>query len=210
MAPKIANLSDFIDQFKEDLARPCNYTVTINQPYKWDDFGKQFTGKTSDFNIQTKEIRRRLEFACEAAELPGRAFAIVDQKTYGPIEQYPIQNAYNKMNLSIMCSSDMSEKKFFDYWMELICRSNITNQYASAYNINSNAVTFDFEYKSNYVCDVFIDQRDLMTNVVYRSILSDAFPVECHAMPLSWKATDDYHRVNVTLAYRYAYQDTNI
>lgn len=188
----IANIKDFINTFsKTEVSRPCNFTVSI---------------------IPTKSINATVEknliFRCETAELPGRTFSLVDQKTYGPIEQYPIQSAYNKSNMVFICSDTMEEKIYFDDWMNRISYSTPTYSKTPSAAV-SISVKFDFEYKVNYFADVMINQHDVTGKIIYRAVLVEAFPVECHSIGLNWSQFNDYNRLNVTFAYRYAYGETN-
>lgn len=201
------SISKFISQFDTtDLARPCNFKVTINPPRVLGSFVNPANFLNDVDSINTL---RKIEFVCESAELPARTFSLVDQKTYGPIEQYPIQNAFNKTTLNFICSDDMLEKKFMDQWMESICTSNPTGKYNGDILLEEGGVRFDFEYKVNYISEIHIDQYDLNGEISYRASLRDAFPVEVHSMPLNWGNTNDYHRVTATFAYRYAYSTSD-
>jgi hypothetical protein len=184
-------ITQFISSFSSELSRPCDFSVDIIKP--------KTVGKNDD-------VERIISLRCESAELPGRTFSLVDQKTYGPIEQYPIQNAYNKCALTFICSGSMDEKVYFDDWMDVISYSKPSYSEAPP---NPNIVKFDFSYKTNYVVDVFINQYDLTGHIVYRAVLVDAFPVDCHAIPLNWAQTNDYSKLMVTFAYRYTYGETD-
>lgn len=182
-------ITQFISNFSSELSRPCDFSVDIIKP------------------VGDREVGKRISFKCESAELPGRTFSLVDQKTYGPIEQYPIQNAYNKCALTFICSGSMEEKIYFDDWMDVISYSRPS--YSDKTPPASVNVKFDFAYKSSYVVDVVINQYDLTGHIVYRAVLVDAFPVDCHAIPLSWAQTNDYSKLMVTFAYRYTYGETD-
>lgn len=183
-------ISKFITSFSSDVSRPCLFTVGILLR-----------------NSINMDMERDIVLRCESAELPGRTFSLVDQKTYGPIEQYPVQSAYNKCTLTFICSDTMDERVYFDKWMNYISYSTPTYsvknppQYAS--------VRFDFNYKNNYVADLFINQHNVAGEIVYKSTLVEAFPVECHSMPLNWGQVNDYNKVVVTFAYRYAFSESD-
>jgi hypothetical protein len=172
----VANINEFISSFKTELSRPCNFEVEIIPPAK-------LAGAVGGGSIA--------KFRCEQAELPARAFVLIDQKTYGPIEHYPVQNTYNKSAMVFICGDDMKEKTFFDAWMEIISGKQ------------HNGVKFDFEYKVNYCTDIKITQMSLDGKEAYTVYLVDAFPAEVYSMPLSWAQVNDYNRLNVVLAYRY-------
>lgn len=196
------NINDFISSFKStELSRPYNFEVIIPPPLGVLSAITKLSGLS--FGALAIQASKNLKFRCEATELPARMFALVDQKTYGPIEQYPIQNAYNKSSMTFICSDTMEEKLFFDTWMDFISNSHPTGSITQLLPITG--VKFDFEYKDNYVSQIMINQLGLKGDVQYRSVLSDAFPVQVNQLDLAWAKQNDYHHLNVTFAYRYSY-----
>ena len=164
-----ANISDFISSFKTELARPTNFEVFI-------------------FDMPNASFR------CESTELPSRNFATVDQKTYGPVEVFPVQTFYDKINLTFICSDDMNEKKYFDSWMEKI---------SSAKGPTGNGVKFDFEYKDLYQKDIDIKQIKITGKESYTIRLINAFPISTNALSLRWDALNSVHKLPITIAFRY-------
>jgi len=172
-----ADISKFITSFNKETARVANFEALISVPPE------------VPYSGGMQELRLR----CEATELPGRTFATVDQKTYGPIEVFPVQNYFDKINLTFICSDDMRERNFFDRWMEYISNSTAQNK----------GVSFDFRYKDNYQTDIIIVQYNLTGSPSYSIKLDRAFPVAINGMPLSWDAQNTIQKVPVTFAYRY-------
>lgn len=161
------NLDDFINSFKRtELARPNRFEVEI------------FKGDRS----------RNLKFRCESAELPGKTFMTHDQKIYGPTQKFPYQHQYNDINLTFILSDNMSEKRFFDDWMNEVGQLH----------------TFDFNYKKTYAAPVSIRQFSLDDNILprYTASLIDAYPVAVNQLDLDW-SSDGHHKLVVTLAYNY-------
>lgn len=215
------NINEFISSFKpnsQELARPCNYYVEITPPPEFFKYLKQMK-ETSDtlksvfaqLNDEN-DIRTLSKFRCEQAELPPRAFTLVQQKTYGPLEFYPIQNIYNKTSMTFICQDNMKEKLFFDIWMEMMCAThpdfnyaNFVNPFSTGKNPPVGMVRFDFNYKNAYTSNIIIRQNNLVGTPSYSVALRDAFPTEIYSMPLSWAQQNDYHRINVVFAYRYHY-----
>lgn len=182
----MANINDFIASFKDtELARPCNYTVWFNRP-------------GSDI----------LDFRCEAAELPQRAFSVVEQKTYGPIELFPVHTFYNRINLTFLCSDNMKEKDYFDAWMDSVAKGTYKT------NTSLSTAKFDLAYRQDrngnqtYATDIHVDQYNLEGNKSYGVILKEAFPISVHTMGLSWNAQNDIHKIIVTFGYRYFETET--
>jgi hypothetical protein len=206
--PKISN---FISSFKKDLARPCNYEVEISLPLTFRTIlkGMSFANPAlvpliSQINPLSDALNMG-KFRCEQAELPPRAFTLVPQKTYGPLEYFPIQNTYNKSAMVFIVGDDMKEKLFFDLWMEMICTTHPSYNYAAGGPSGKGSVRFDFAYKSEYRSDIIVRQFDLTGQPSYSVALRDAFPTEVYSLPLAWGQKDDYHRLNVVFTYRYFY-----
>lgn len=185
--PKI---SDFISSFKTDLSRPCNYTVYITP---------QNPISLSDILVNN------LVYKCEAAELPARTFGLIDQKTYGPLQRFPAQNSYDNMNLTFICSDDMSERRIFDDWLDYISKANPITLGDGVGLLLGDGIrgNFDFEYKDNYAATITINQQTVEHKSAYTFQLIEAFPISINHMPLSWQVANDYHRMVVTFAYRY-------
>ena len=164
------NINEFKSSFKMDVARPARFDVTIPVPVVLSPY------------ITTG---RNLSMRCENAEMPGRTFETTERKIgSAPLEKFPYRTMYNESNMIFIVSDDMKEKVFFDMWMELINPSS----------------TYNFRYKTDYVAEIGISQYDLSNNLMYRSVLIDAFPVAVSQMDLDW-SNDGYHRLSVVFAY---------
>lgn len=147
------NISEFINSFKTDVARPSRFEVIINVPevlpYSYYD-------------------ARKLTFRCENAEIPGKTFMTHDQKIYGPTEKFPYQHSYNDMNMTFIVSDDMFEKKFFDTWIERISSIDSYNfkyktEYATTIIINQFDVSGDNSYSVSLIdaYPISVNQLDL-------------------------------------------------
>jgi hypothetical protein len=167
------SLSQFKNSFTLDIARPKLFDIIIVPP----------TGLQNYIGIA-----RNLTFRCESTQFPSRTFATTEQK-FGtnPVEKHAYQTTYNDIEISFIVSEDMSEKKFFDAWMNLI------NPTAS----------FDFNYRNDYITDFYVFQYDgTQTIKTYSIALLDAFPISVNQLDLDW-SNDNYHKLSVTFAYRY-------
>lgn len=167
-----ANITTFLGSFKNDIARPNRFSVNIPAPIPL---------------LPYLNTARNLTLRCETAQLPSRTFATADQK-FGsnPIEKHAYQSNYNESEMTFIVSGDMSEKIFFDMWMEYI---NPTR-------------SFDFNYRSDYISTLTVSQYDLSDNLTYSINLIDAFPVTVNQLDLDW-SNDGHHKLTVVFAYRY-------
>jgi len=166
------DINNFIASFKTDAARPSRFDVRIPIPATL---------------IPFLGTAKNLTYRCESAELPSRTFATAEQK-FGstPIEKYPYHSNYNDTSMTFIVSDDMSEKIFFEYWMDYI---NPTYK-------------FDFRYKSDYVTTMQVNQYDTNGDLSYSINLIEAYPVSVNQLDLDW-SHDGYHKLTVTFAYTY-------
>ena len=164
------SINDFKSSFKNDLARPNRFEVDIPVPLTLLPY------------IGTS---RELKYRCENANLPGRTLATMEQKTYGPIEKFPYLSTYNDIDLTFIVDGDMSQKVFFDAWLNYI---------NPLFNNN-------FRYKSDYSTDLRVTQFDLKNEATYSVDLYEAFPISINQMDLDWSQNDSYHKLTVTFAY---------
>jgi len=166
------SINDFKSSFTNDLARPSRFDVTIPVPIVLLPF---------------RNVGKQLSLRCETAQLPSRTFATAEQR-FGsnPIEKYPYQPQYNDLDLTFLVSDDMSEKVFFDSWLELINPS----------------LTFNFKYKNDYAVNMQVNQYDVTNNKSYSINLIDAYPISVNQLDLDWSNTD-YHKLTVVFAYTY-------
>jgi len=165
------SINDFKASFRKDLARPHKFDVNIPIPLTL---------------IPYISSAKSLNYRCENASLPGRTFATAEQKTYGPIEKYPYLNTYTDVDMTFIVDDDMSQKVFFDAWMNYI---------NPLYNNN-------MRYKGDYSTVITVNQYDVTNNISYSVNLYDAYPISMNQMDLDW-SSDGYHKLNVTFAYTY-------
>ena len=166
-----SSISDFRSSFKKELARPNRFDVFIPIPYTLLPY----------YDNGVKELSLR----CESTELPSRALATLDRKIGSvPVQRFPYLSMYPDITMTFIVGGDMSEKLFFDAWMELI-------------NPSSN---FNFKYKKDYCTEILIRQYDTSNNLTYNAMLIDAFPIAVNQLDLDW-SSDSIHKLAVTFAY---------
>lgn len=170
------NISKFVSSFTYEVSRPCLFDVSIPLPAA----------------IQPVFGINQLHLRCEATELPGRTFAMAEQKTYGPVQRFPIQNAYDNIQFTFICSGNLDERKIFDAWMNLI---------SEAQPNPTGRGNFDFQYKTNYAMKVRVIQRDLQNSRVYEVDLIEAFPFAVNPISLNWADLDSYNKLSVMFNY---------
>jgi T4-like virus tail tube protein gp19 len=167
------NISEFVNNFSNDLARPSRFEVYFTVP--------------ALLSLNYGGIVRDLTYTCETAELPSRTFGTADQK-FGsnPTQKFPIHSSYNDLTLGFIIKDTMEQRTIFDVWMELI---NPTN-------------TFDFNYKDDYKATINVVQYDLKNNPSYTTIIYNAYPIVVNQLDLDW-SSDGHHKQTVVFAYDY-------
>jgi len=168
----MASLEKFKSSFATDLARPNRFEVFLNLP----------TSVSKAAACDTENLRYR----CETAQLPGRTFDTIEQKTYGPIEKFPNLTTYTDIDLSFIVEDNMKVKEVFDLWLEFI----------------NNIIDNNFRYKSEYAADITIAQYTVTNELAYGVNLIDAYPISMNQLDLDW-SSDGYHKLTVTFAYTY-------
>jgi hypothetical protein len=167
------SLTEFRDSFITDIARPKLFDIIMPAP---------------NGLINYRDTAKNLTFRCESTQFPSRTLATTEQK-FGtnPTEKHAYHTTYNDIEMTFIVSEDMSERYFFDAWLELI------NPTAS----------FDFNYRNNYITDFYVFQYDgAVSKTTYSIVLFDAFPISVNQLDLDW-SNDSYHKLSVTFAYRY-------
>lgn len=168
-----ASVTEFLSSFKKDIARANRFDVFIPIPVALLPY---YTGGA-----------RNLALRCEQSELPSRAFATADRKIGAvPVQKFPYLSMYNDISLTFTVGGDMSEKLFFDAWMNIV-------------NPTSN---FNFNYKKDYSTEIVVRQYDLSGNLTYSVMLIDAFPIAVNQLDLDW-SNDGVHKLTVVFAYTY-------
>jgi len=177
-----------ISQFKNaigNLVRPNLFIATLGGY-------KNIKGYN---NTKLDDIDATFKFRCEKAELPGRTLATSEDAVgSGPSLKLPYDVTYNDMTLSIICSTDMKERVFFEQWMDKII--------APAGNSNSAGL---LSYYEEYALGVTlkVEQLDESGDFLIAYVLQDIYPTALTPMNASWDETNTYQRFGVTLAYRY-------
>jgi len=159
------------------LAKACRYIVAIRPPQSIKSFPKE------------------LHYLCEAAELPGRGFNVVQTRYYGPSQMFPVNSEYQPIVLTFMCRSDSEERRFFDDWLDTI--NPVDN--------------FNFAYPNDYYSEIEVYQyaeygekgaATPTAHISYSWTLKKAWPTLVSPQPVNWAETD-YLRLQVSFAYKY-------
>jgi|SRR5210317_1638051 hypothetical protein len=139
---------------------------------------------------------RSLTARIDAADIPGRNLMTADykHKNYGPIIKLPYGQVYSDVNLSIICSESLSEKKFFEEWQNQIV--------GTGYDYKGNGLEkFNLGYYDDYVGVVEIRQYGMSGQLQAVHKLNGAYPISIAPISMSWQS-EDIVRLNVTMSFR--------
>lgn len=106
----------------------------------------------------------------------------------GPAFQRPVGIDFggDSLSISFVLDRDMEIKKMFDYWMQSIVSPD----------------QFFVEYRKNYVCPIEIRQLNRDDEIVYSVLIEDAYPKSMVPIDLHSTNQGQYHRLNISFAYR--------
>ena len=166
------------------LLRPNNFRVKLSLAT---------LGVRSD-QPQVSTIKNTFEFRCEKAELPGRTIATADDMGSGPSLKLPYDTTYNDIQLSIICASDMAERKFFEKWMDFIVKPGDSS-------FGGGTVAFYSEYALGNTLEV--SQLTDAGEPAITYTCHHVYPIAITPMNATWEEINTYQRFGVTLAYRY-------
>jgi len=126
---------------------------------------------------------------CESTSLPQMSVVTKQQRLFGPTYNRAATVDYGGAGLQMVFYVDreMKVKKYFDEWAHLCIASS----------------KFTARYLEEYAGTVQIFQLDEKENITYNVSLIEAFPTNIGPMQLAQGSNDTFHRLPVTITYRY-------
>lgn len=197
----------------------------------------QGVAKTSHFEVYINAGRasdgkreREMAFRIEAVDLPGRNLLFTDHKfgNIGPINKIPNGGqTYSDVTMSIICSEDLREKEYFEWWHEQMVNTGayegtpytaldgtvsaarteqermLAEQEAEFFDSPTSSVLSPWyvKYFTNYVGSVEIRQYGLGGDLRSVHTLREAYPIFISPISMTW-GSEDVVRLQVTFAYR--------
>jgi hypothetical protein len=163
-----------LDKFKSDIfhrstTKSSRFLVEIYPPVKISSYDTE-----------------KLTFRCDSAELPGRTLSLQEQRTYGVGRKQPQASVFADMNITLICSADFTEKKFFDHWQNMV----------------QDLEDYKFGYYDDYIGTIHVTQLNDELQPIYKIELKEAFPTLVAPMPLNWDTSNDLQRAQITISYR--------
>lgn len=127
-------------------------------------------------------------FLCEAASLPGSTFGIINVPFRGRILKLAGDRTFAEWQVTIINDTDFSIRNSIERWMN---------------GINSHSTNTGLASPIAYEADLTVEQLDRSGESVKKYTFRGAFPSEISPIELSYGATDEIERFQVTFAYQY-------
>jgi len=175
------DIGEFLsDITKHGVSKPSQFDVVFTRPSKFS--GPPFSAE-------------HLSFRCETAELPGRQVATTPYRIYGATHPVAYNHTNLPINLTFLCSEFLSEKVYFESWIEYI--AGLTSNKAD------DTPRMNAQYYDNYVADMKIHQLQMNQNTkIYSAKFIEIFPTNVLPLTLDRKLQNEVHKVQVTFAYK--------
>ena len=146
------------------------------------------------------DIDDTFSWRCERAELPGRTVATSDDAGGGGTAlKLPYDVSYADTSLSVICSEDMKERKFFERWIDTIVSP--AGYDSASGNYGAGLVRYHDQYARGINLEVSQLSSSGQKILTYK--LHDVFPTAITPMTATWEEVNSYQRFGVTLTYRY-------
>ena len=175
---RLLNINDFLSRVSDSgFARSNRVTVEIFPPLA-----------LTILNPLTAATAKSLTYTAEQVTLPGRILQASDINIYGPPIKAPTRTLYNDLNITFLCDDFMTQRSFFDRWMNYI---------------NPSEDGFNLRYRDYYIGQVKIYQmNESGKKSNYGITLYEVYPLIVNDMGGNWVDTD-VQRLQVQFSYRY-------
>jgi hypothetical protein len=174
MAYRPANINELVQEIQSSgLAYSNRYEVVIYTP--------RFMG-TTRFGLM-----RSLAVRCDSVTIPGRSLATTPFRIYGPARNMPYEQVYSgEVNLSVILSEDLRERKFFEEWMAGV--SSIYNYKMGFYN--------------DYTTIVDVDVLNRQDQGLYTFTIEEVYPKAIGDIQVGYDKDNEFMRQDITLSFR--------
>lgn len=139
-----------------------------------------------------EQSRRSMLVRCDSVVIPGRSLSTTPYRFYGPARNMPYEPIYSgEMNISIILSSDMRERNFFEAWLNAIV----------------NPVNFKFAFYDDYISGMAITVLDKSDTPAARFIVEEVYPKSIGDIQMGYDRENDFLKMEATLCFRKYYAE---
>ena len=166
------SLSQFSSNIaKKGLASPNKFRIRFTMP-------SVVNNPKEEFNLMVENV-----------DLAGRNVNSAINIEYGVRREVAYNApAYDPLNITFLCSQDMSEKRKLEEWNNHIVKVNRG---------------FDVEYYDNYTGSVTVDVLDKNLKSTYYVEYLEAYPKVINSIPFNHTTTNQTVRVTASFVYSY-------
>jgi len=130
---------------------------------------------------------KNLTVRCDSVTVPGRGFSTTPYRFYGPARNMPYEPIYSgEINISVILSADLRERKFFEDWMNFVCSRD----------------NFKFGYYDDYITDLEITVFSKDEIPTHRFFVEEVYPKSIGDLQMGYDKDNDYLRQDITLSFR--------
>lgn len=198
------NINEFSSELsKGGIAKTSHFEVYVTGPQdkKPKEKGGLINAIKSKIKTFVKEsllgiTDRGMTSRIDSVDIPGRFLTTADykHKNYGPLIKIPYGQIYSDVNITIILSEDMKEKRYFEEWQNAI--------QGTGYDYTGSGLEkFNSYYYDDYVGVVEIRQYGSSGTLQSIHKLNGAYPIGVGAVSMAW-GTDDVAKLPVTFSYR--------
>jgi hypothetical protein len=162
---------------------------------------------TANKKLQLPEYEQDMIFRAEAAELPGRTMATVDQRfdNYSPVQKVVVGQTYVDTTVGFLLSEDLREKEYFERWQDGMTQTGAFED-SNFLDLNTQNPNFSYtkhnvKYFHDYVGTVTIRQYGADGTIRSIHTLQEAYPLQMGGVSMSWN-DDNFARMNVLFHYK--------
>jgi hypothetical protein len=170
--------SKFINSLKRRLAKASHFEVNI-------------TGGT--FRPNDMHLR------CHQAVLPGITAATSQYGTGMPEKNNPYRATFEDVAFSFYCSDDLTEKVYFDRWMQNIFPTMDTMSRGKK-ETTPHYLDWPIGYRNNFTRNIEIIKIQQTGEVISKYILHHAFPTIINDTTLEW-GDEEVLKLEITFSY---------
>lgn len=174
MAYRPSNINELVQEIQSSgVAFTNRYEVLVYTP--------RFMGSSRI------DFMKSLSLRCDSVTVPGRSFSTTPFRYYGPARNMPYEQIYSgEVNISILLSEDLRERRFFEEWMAGV---------SSIYN-------YKMGFYSDYTSIVDIDVINRQDQSVYTFTLEEVYPKAIGDIQMGYDKDNEVARLEVTLSFR--------
>jgi len=179
-----------VNQFQNQVSGYMDYGRTnlfqVSIPGSWEDA----------YNL-SEYAGNDIRFMAKGASLPGKSLGTIDVKRFGAIYKIANDAIVDTFPITVLCSADMRERKFFDAWL-----SGIHGQLKGKYKTGEiNKELYRMMYYDEYTSQVYVESFGRDGRCEYMVELQEAYPTSLGAVDLSWD-TGDVATFTVNFTFR--------